>query len=301
MKLGLFSVSYAGLWGQKELGVKEFIGKAAKLGYEAVMLMGKRPHVSAVGMKDEELEEIKKELKKKKIECAAVGGYTDFSCNSAAEVPFLEMQVAYVESLSRMATALGASMVRVFTGYDVAGEGVQASWNRVVQGLQESCDRAAAYGVTLAVQNHHDIAVHTDALLELLGDVNRPNCKLAFDAWSPYLRGEKLYDAALKAAPHMAMTTNADYIRLPRSRYQPSLINYQSQTPDWVRAVPFGTGTIDYRSFFQGLIVGGFDGLCSYEMCSPLRSGGSETNLDHYASTYLTWMRDHKLIISTPE
>ena len=42
-----------------------------------------------------------------------------------------------------------------------------------------------------------------------------------------------------------------------------------------VRAVPFGTGFIDYDAFFTGLREGGFDGLASYEMCSPVRGGGS--------------------------
>ena len=39
--------------------------------------------------------------------------------------------------------------------------------------------------MTIAIQNHHDLALHTEALLELLADVDRPNCKLGFDAWSP--------------------------------------------------------------------------------------------------------------------
>src|SRR5450759_3949687 len=45
-----------------------------------------------------------------------------------------------------------------------------------------------------------------------------------FDAWSPALRGENLYEAARKAAPHTAITTNADYTTSPRYRYQPALV-----------------------------------------------------------------------------
>ena len=47
-----------------------------------------------------------------------------------------------------------------------------------------------------------------------------------------------------------------------------------------VRAVPFGEGFIDYEAFFAGLAEGGFDGLANYEMCSPVRGGGSLENLD---------------------
>lgn len=155
------------------------------------------------------------------------------------------------------------------------------------------CDRAAAHGITVAVQNHHDIGVHTDALLEMIGDIDRENCKVGFDAWSPALRGEDLYQAAKKMAPHTAITTNADYIRLKRFIYQPELINYRNAEPDLVRAVKFGEGFIDYENFFRGLRDGGFDGIANYEMCSPIRGGGSAENLDAYAGHYLEWMREN--------
>ena len=48
-------------------------------------------------------------LAKHKITCGAVAGYTDLSPTAAAEVPYLEMQIAYVESLAQLATQLGAS------------------------------------------------------------------------------------------------------------------------------------------------------------------------------------------------
>jgi sugar phosphate isomerase/epimerase len=128
-------------------------------------------------------------------------------------------------------------------------------------------------------------------LLELLAEIDRPNCKLGFDAWSPALRGEPLYDAARKAAPHTVLTTNADYIRTPRYSYRPELVNYEPAAPDWVRAVPFGTGFIDYPAFFRGLRDGGFDGVATYEICSPLRGGGELANLDAGARSYLKWMR----------
>ena len=153
-------------------------------------------------------------------------------------------------------------------------------WIGVVAALREMCDRAADYQVALAVQNHHDLAVHSDALVELLADVDRSNCKLGFGAWSPALRGKDLYESARRMVPHTVMTTNADYIRLPRFCFQPKLINYEPVDLDMVRAVKFGEGFIDFPAFFRGLKDGGFDGLANYEMCSPLRDGGGIENLD---------------------
>src|SRR5262249_39776372 len=141
------------------------------------------------------------------VACPVVAAYTDLGASVAAEVPFPEMQLAYVESLCRIGAQLGASLVRVFTAYETPGQNPHALWQRVVTGLREMADRAAGHGMTLAVQNPHDFAVHTDALLELLHDIDRPNCKLGFDAWSPALRGEDLYEAARRAAPHTALTT----------------------------------------------------------------------------------------------
>lgn len=291
MRPGLFSVSYAGLWGQHKLDLCGFIAKAAELGYESVMLMGKRPHLSPLDAGSETLAAVRESLENHGIGCGVVAGYTDFAGTGAAEVPYLEMQVAYIESLSAIARQLGASVVRVFSAYEVDGHAPYAVWARVVAGLREACDRAAAHGVTLALQNHHDIGTHSETLLELLGDIDRPNCKLGFDAWSPALRGEDLYQAALRMAPHTAITTNADYIRLPRFRYHPALVNYEPAGPDMVRAVRFGEGFIDYPAFFQGLKDGGFDGIANYEMCSPIRGGGELRNLDEYAAAYLQWMR----------
>ena len=289
MKKALFSISYAGLWGQHHLSLSEFIQKAADLGYDSVMIAGKRPHLSPLD--EARVAEVSACLKKTGLTCSVVAGYTDFSGDAAAEVPVLEMQIAYVEALSRFAAQLGAPVVRVFTSYESATHPLSTIWNRTVSSLRECCDRASAHNITIAVQNHHDVGVHSDALLELLRDIDRPNCKLGFDAWSPALRGESLYETAKRMAPHTAITTNADYVKLPRFRYQPGLVNYTAEEPSMVRAVPFGDGFIDYEAFFKGLKDGGFDGIATYEMCSPLRGGGSLKNLDFCASQYLKWMQ----------
>jgi sugar phosphate isomerase/epimerase len=290
VKTCLFSVSYAGLWGQAALSLSDFVARTERLGFSSVMLMGKRPHLSPLDTDPERLEGLRAALHSARINCGVVAAYTHLARSGPAEVPVMEFQIAYVETLARLAKELGAPIVRVFTAYESDQPDLQAVWTGAVTALREMCDRAAGYGVTIAIQNHHDLALHTVALLELLQEIDRPNCKLGFDAWSLALRGEDLYQAARQAAPFTAITTNADYIRVPRYRYQPALVNYERQPIDWVRAVPFGTGFIDYTAFFRGLRDGGFDGLAVYEMCSPLRGGGTLENLDACAARYLDWM-----------
>lgn len=290
----LFSISYAGFWGQATLKLTDFIAHAGKLGYPSVMIAGKRPHLSPLDATPEFLQPVQDALAAAKVRCDVLGAYTNLAqpTGVGCEVPLVEFQIAYVESLARIAAQIGAKVVRLFTAYEIEGQDLQTQWNRCTAAIREMCDRAAAHGVTIAIQNHHDVGLHTEALLELLADIDRPNCKLGFDAWSPALRGESLYEAAKLAAPHTVITTNADYIKVPRHRYRPELVNYERQPVDWVRAVPFGTGFIDYAAFFNGLRDGGFNGIATFEMCSPLRGGGSQENLDACATAYLKWMDD---------
>ena len=296
MRSCLFSVSYAGFWGQACLSLVDFIARAGRLGFASVMLAGKRPHLSPLDVDPEAVRQVREALERANVTCGVVAGYTNLASGVAAEVPLVEMQIAYVESLSRLAAALGGSIVRIFTAYETGDRDPLSLERRVVAAIREMCDRTAANGVTLAIQNHHDLALDTDALLDLLSQIDRPNCKLGFDAWSPALRGEDLFEAARKAAPCAVLTTNADYVRVPRYRYLPELVNYERLTPDLVRAVPFGSGFIDYAAFFRGLVEGGFQGLAAYEICSPIRGGGSLENLDRCAAAYLQWMREQDFL-----
>ena len=282
----LFSVSYAGLWGQHSLDVESFIDKAALLGYPAVELMAKRPHLSALDASSERLAAIRQRADACGVEIATIAGYTDFTGGAAAEVPFVEMQILYVRELAKIAQALGARIIRVFTGYSTDDRSYARDWQRCVEALQECAALTADYGITLGIQNHHDTGIAAEAYAALLDDIDHPNCKAMFDPWAPALHGDDLYECAKALAPRMVQTTLADYQRLRRYGYMPGLVNYR-QTPDMVRAVPLGQGFIDNDAFFAGLRAGGFDGYVAYEMCSPLRGGGSEANLDEAATISL--------------
>lgn len=294
MTPALFSVSYAGYWGQHRLGVVEFLEKAAALGYPAVEIGGKRPHLSPLDYRDaKSLLEVRGAAERVGVEIATIAGYTDFtSGRQSAEVPFVEMQVQYVAELSRMARTLGAKIVRVFSGYFTEAANYHHDWTKCVGALKECAAVAADQGVVLGLQNHHDVGLTVESIEELLVDVGHPNLKLMFDPWSIALTGGDLYESAKRMAPRMVQTTLADYVRLPRFHYRPELVNYERLEPEAVRAVPLGEGFIDLAEFFRGLKEGGFDGYAAYEMCSPLRGGGGEANLDEAAARSLKRIRE---------
>ena len=291
MKPALHSVSYCGFWGQDSLSLEEFIPHAAKLGYSGISIVAKKPHACVLNMTKERLQKVAKLLVENRVECASIAAYTDFSNAFYEGMPINEMQTAYVVQCAEMAKALNCQLVRVFTAYEHHTNNWKGLWKQVVSILQECSDRVAPLGITLAVQNHHDLAVATDAMFELLTEVGRPNCRAGFDAWSPALNGEDLYKSALKMAHLTVLTTCADYVRLPRYRYIPALTNFESAGPDLVQAVTFGEGFIDYRSFFKGLNDGGYDGWALYEMCEKLRGGGGMENLDRCAGKFVDYIK----------
>ena len=290
MKYALHSVSYAGRWkGQAFLTLEDFIRKAAALGYDGVEIMAKRPHLSPLDTDDARLRALGALLKDEGVECSCIAGYTDFLLGIDSMIAPAELQILYVERLCAMAQALGCTLVRVFTGYEDKAVAFQRQWDHCVDALRECARRAAKYRITLGIQNHHDIGADHRAMKELLADIGEPNCLPMFDAWLPAQMGADLAEAVRAIAP-IAYTTVADYVRLPTYAYNADLLTYR-RGEDLLKAVPMGEGFIDYPAFFAALRATGFDGTVAYEMCSPLRGGGSLPALDAHASAFLAAMR----------
>jgi len=287
----LHSVSYSGSWGQASLSLDQFIDKAADLGYDGVMLMAKRPHLSVLDYGAKERAKLRKHIEKRKLRDLCIAGYNNFSGDlEHGEVPQREIQVHYITELARLTHDLGGSLVRIFTAYENPAAGYTPQWNLVVAALKECAKRAREFDVTIGVQNHHDIGVGYESQYDLIQAVGEPNCKALFDAWAPALHGEDLDTSARKMAAITVHTTIAQYQKRPRYQYNSAVVNYTAVAP-YVQAVPINEGFIDYRKFLGALRTGGFRGSVAYEMCSPLLGGGSMENLDRYAKRFLEFFR----------
>jgi sugar phosphate isomerase/epimerase len=293
----LHSVSYAGLWGQEFLPVDGCVDKAAELGYSGVMLMAKRPHVSVLDYDGPRRKALRQRIESRGLRRVCIAGYSNLTADlEHGEVPHREIQVAYIVELARLAHDLGADLVRIYTGYENPAAGFTQQWNLVVSALRECAQRTRDLGVTIGVQNHHDLGVGYESMFDLIEAVGEPGCRAMFDAWAPALQGVDLGAAARRMAPVTVHSTVADYQLRPRYRYNSAVVNYEPLTP-YVQAVPMGEGFIDYPAFFNGLREGGFSGSIAYEMCSPLLGGGSMDNLDRYARRFLEYMKGSAALV----
>ena len=290
MRTALHSISYSGSWGQDRLSLEETLDRTAALGFHGVMLASKRPHASLLDMVSEARRRLRAKLEDRAIALDCLAAYTNFTADAEhVEIPQAEMQIRHVEELCRLAVDLGGRVVRIFTGYEHPALPYSRAWDLTVKAVKECARRAGDVGAVVAVQNHHDIAAHSKSFYQFLRAVDEPACRAAFDAWSPALQGDDLVAAAKLLAPLTVHTTVADYVRMPRFRYRPELVNYTADA-DYIQAVPMGEGFIDYKGFFTALRDNGFHGSVAYEMCSPLRDGGRLETLDLYAHRFLEFM-----------
>lgn len=297
MRTALHTVSYGGVWpGQERLSLEDTILRAGELGFDGVMIMAKRPHLSVLDAEADRLSAVKESLNRAGVQLASLAAYTNFSADASHPgIPINEMQIEYITRLGQIAHELcGGCAIRLFTAYSHEALSDTNLRLRCVSALKECSRRVADYGCTIAVQNHHDCCVHYLSLRELIASVDEPNCGASFDAWSPTLHGDDIAQAAAEMADVVVYTTCADYVFRPRFEYEAELVNYRPRQPR-VQMVPMGEGMIDYPGFFDALTAGGYDGWVAFEICAPLLEGGSLETLDTYARGFLdfvgTWVQ----------
>src|SRR5665647_111321 len=137
VKTCLHSIGYAGLWrGQAFLTVDEFLLKAKELGFDGVMLMAKKPHLSPLDYDKEARAKLKKRIADLGLTLMGLAGYTDFTAGmDKSGIPHTEIQAAYIGQVAELASDLGTKMVRIFTGFERPGVPYDKQYAAVVEGI----------------------------------------------------------------------------------------------------------------------------------------------------------------------
>jgi len=292
MEIGLHSVSYSGTWGgQTALTLKEFIAKAAALGYDTVEFAGKRPHASPLDLGAEERREIKECLKQHKIRLACLASYHDFAAfYEHRDMAMMEKELVYMQNMIELAANLGCHLVRTYTGYFKENIPYRQQWDACVQGIAESARIAKKFDIAIGVQNHSCIASDPDSLLDFMQEMKEPNVQVVLDAPFIVTHNKPIRETVMKYKDRVIHTHLTDFIRRDKYKYVSETVTHEKNGMEMI-AVPIGKGSIDYREFIAALDEIGFKGTLSYEMCSPLVGGGSLENLDRCAVESLQYIR----------
>jgi sugar phosphate isomerase/epimerase len=282
MKLGLYSITYLGIWYRGEaLTLPELIKTAKRFGYDGIEIDGKRPHGNPLDWPARRCRELRSIADGEGIEIHAVAANNDFSC-PASEVR--EAQVAYVCELIRMTADLGAKHLRVFlawwgvtqhprlASYDIMENlwpivhqkfSAEEIWGWCREALAECARYAADAGVTLALQNHRPVIKDYPDVLRMVGEVNSPHLKVCLDA--PLMldkRGKAMSDAAHTVGPLQVLSHfGGEFERRPDGS---------------IRGFERNDGVIEgetnhyYRDFVAAMREINYQGYLSYEVCHQL-------------------------------
>jgi sugar phosphate isomerase/epimerase len=282
MKLGLYSITYLGLWYRGEaLSLPEMISRAKEYGYDGIEIDGKRPHGNPLDWPTARCRELRSLAVDEGIEIYAVAANNDFS-NPVPEVR--EAQICFVRDLIRMTADFGAPALRVFLAwwgvtrhpqlatYDIA-EGYwpivhekfsdEEIWGWCREALVECARYAGDHGVTLALQNHKPIIKDHEDVLRMVREVGSPHLKVCLDA---PLMPDRSTEAIRRAARQVGSLQVLSHFGG----------EFERRPDGSIRGYERNDGVVGedtnryYADFARAMAEIGYDGYIGYELCHQL-------------------------------
>jgi sugar phosphate isomerase/epimerase len=277
MKVGLYTISFAGVWYDgPALALAKILRQAKDMGFDGVEIGARRPHASPMDLDAKARDRIRAEAAKAGVEIPAVASYNNFAS------PILEQrenELLMVREQIGLARDLGAPILRLFaawrgitlrnghgsyemtrryweTGYpDVLSS---ERWGWVKDCLKEVADFAGEMGVTLALQNHEPvIRDHTD-MLSFVREVNSPALKACLDCPLLTSQDDEYVAAAVKATGDLQV----------HSHYGGE---FEERDGEAIQREIWHSnrGLINYPAFVKALKGIGYQGYLCYEFCHP--------------------------------
>jgi sugar phosphate isomerase/epimerase len=280
MKIGLYSVTYMGLWYDgPALSFEEVVKRARDFGYDGVELDGKRHHGNPMDLDRRAREKMRSVLEREGMEIPCVAANNDFS----SPIPeHQECQLLMVRELARLAADLGARVVRLFAAwhgvamrdgratYDFVRGGFYPferqypfatrleRWNLVKEGLKEAAAFGEEFGVVMALQNHEPLIRHWKDVYDMVREVDSPWLKVCLDLPmmtrfdEDFVRQAAQTVGALQVHSHFG----GEFLRAADGRVRQNPYEFEKPLPD-------------YGHFVKLMREIGYDGYLCYELCHP--------------------------------
>jgi sugar phosphate isomerase/epimerase len=280
MKIGLYSVTYMGLWYDgPALNFEEVARRARDFGYDGVELDGKRPYGNPMDLERRARDAMRNVLEREGLEIPCVAANNDFS----SPIPeHRECQLLMVREQARLAADLGAKVVRLFAAwngvpvrngratYDLVRSPFytferqypyatwQERWDYTRSCLKEAAKFGEEFGVVMALQNHYPLIRHWKDVYDMVREVDSPWLKICLDLpmmtrFDPdFVRQAALTVGALQVHSHFG----GEFTRTSDGRAKLHPYEFEKPLPD-------------YGQFVQLMREIGYDGYLCYELCHP--------------------------------
>ncbi len=270
MKVGLYSITFLGIWYRGEaLSLEEMIKRAKNYGYAGIEIDGKRPHGNPLDWPRKRCKELHSVSDGEGIEIHGVAANNDFS----SPIPeYRECQIAYVKELIRLTSDLGARTLRMFLAWPGVTKHPQLAkyttardiwkfthetftaeqiWTWCREGIAECSRYAEDAGVVLALQNHAPVIRDYRDVLRMVKEVNSTSLKVSLDAPIMADKSPENIRRAAKAVGDLQVLSHfgGEYDRDRNGKVE---------------------GAAFYTPFIRAMHEIGYSGYLSYELCHPL-------------------------------
>ncbi|MCX6908857.1 MAG: sugar phosphate isomerase/epimerase [Verrucomicrobia bacterium] len=293
MKIGIYSITYRGVWYKGEaLDVFQLARLAKSQGWEGLELDTERPHAAPMDMSADDRKRLRDLAGELGLPLSAVSP----NCDLSSPVPSRqEAVICYVRECIKLAHDLGAPICKIFAAwrgitlhdgigsYDLTySHDPYPFWKEdrrrfVVPAIRELARMAGDCGVTLAVQNHGpDIVNNYRDALSLIEEVGSPHFKACMDI---NIEDEPESDARawdiVKAAGKLQVHShvNGEFVRDASGRVVLAGAGYFDQK-FWGRKVA-------YPAYFEALAAAGYEGFLDWEFCHPAMENGQFAGIEY--------------------
>ncbi len=305
IKLGLYSITYGGIWYEgSALSFEEFCKRAKDYGFDGVELDNKRPMGCPLDLDKRRREEMINALQKNGLEIPAVAANNDFSS------PMPEhraCQLLMVRETARLAKDLGAKIVRLFAAwqgipiheeagtYDFTSGDFYSferqypfatwldRWNYVKDCLKEAAKFGEEFGVTMALQNHHPLIRTWKDTYDLVREVNSPWLKICLDL--PIMDNlNKDYVAnAVRTVGSLQVHSHygGEYYHDKDGTLTPVILDYYA-----------GGENPDYQHYIGLMNEIGYNGYFTFELCHPVLNEDHTRGDIHYVDNQVKLARE---------
>jgi sugar phosphate isomerase/epimerase len=293
MKIGLYSITYRGIWYRGgAVGLLDLVRLAKRQGWEGLELDAERPHAAPMDLSTDERKRLRDFAGELGVELCAVSP----NCDLSSPVPVQrEAMICYVRECIKLAQDVGAPICKVFAawrgitlydglatyddtyGYDQYGFWKGDRRRFVVESMRELCKVAEDHGIVLAMQNHGpDVVNRYQDVLSLIGEVGSPAFKACMDiniepeADCPdHAREMAAASRTVQIHSHM----NGEFARRSDGMVELVAGGYFDKQ-FWGRQVA-------YPAYVDTLVSTGYQGYIAWEFCHPALESGRPAGIDY--------------------
>jgi sugar phosphate isomerase/epimerase len=282
MKLGLYSITYGGVWYKgRALTMEEVFDRAKRFGFQGVEIDGKRPHGFPLDWDADRRRKVRELAKSMGLAIVGVAGNNNFVSPYDED---REMELLMLSEQIKLCADLRGTVVRVFMTwnkitrdldgsgnydipikYSLRGIGPDATmiqrWRWARECLKEGAAIAKKHGIILALQNHHPFLMHPvrtyHDMLEMVSEVGSESLKCSLDVGLLPDQSDEAVTRAVKETGAREVITHCfgEWTRAEGG----SVVMRDLRGTDWPR--------INYPAFVKALKGIGYDGFLNFEYC----------------------------------